>query len=625
MKTYLNILNSVTGKMMALCGMILVLSTLTPAAANNIAVSSAVLTGQNTSGGANNVANYCLVRFNLSWDNSWRSSSGPSNWDAAYVFVKYRVGSSDYTLTGASSSGTTITVSSTSDLRAGMVVEKVSGTGSLVDGTVITAINSATTFTVNQAPSSALSSASIYVYRQWYHAYLNNSGHSAGTGTAASVQSALVDEGTAFNSTTNPAVGAFIYRSSTGSGTFSVSNAQLRWNYGANGILDNDIVDIKVFAIEMVYVPQASFYLGDGNTSLPRGRFSKADSTTVPFLVTSENAITLGGTTAGNLGNNNTSGQGNLDDFNNTTTKTLPAAFPKGYNAFYCMKYPITGFQLSEFINTLNRMQQNNLFTSIPAIGSTGYPGGALFISGGSTSPQNRNTLCYIGPALSYGRVTIGCNGDVDNTLNESTDGLGVPVSDLISGIKLLAFQDWAGLRPISEMEFEKMCRGTVYPVQQEYAWGTSSGTSNSSITNSYARNETPNTGNYSNSHIRVGSFATTNNVSRVNAGASYYGVMNLHDNNDYFHAIHVGISAARSFTGTLHGNGTLTSNGYADISTWPGYTGGANSTSNATWGSKAIHAATQYVSDRTYAGSTSGLSSCSGYSARLAPSSAAE
>ena len=34
------------------------------------------------------------MQFDLSWDNSWRTSSGSTNnWDAAWVFIKYRVAS----------------------------------------------------------------------------------------------------------------------------------------------------------------------------------------------------------------------------------------------------------------------------------------------------------------------------------------------------------------------------------------------------------------------------------------------------------------------------------------------------------------------------------------------------
>jgi len=60
--------------------------------ANNIAVSNVSTSGQNTTAGTNNSANYALVEFDVSWDNSWRTSSGPSNWEAAWVFVKFRLG-----------------------------------------------------------------------------------------------------------------------------------------------------------------------------------------------------------------------------------------------------------------------------------------------------------------------------------------------------------------------------------------------------------------------------------------------------------------------------------------------------------------------------------------------------
>lgn len=69
------------------------------------------------------------------------------------------------TFTNSSSSGTTITVDSTETLRVGMTVEKVSGTGTgtgaIASGTTITQILTATTFSVNQAPATPLSGATI--------------------------------------------------------------------------------------------------------------------------------------------------------------------------------------------------------------------------------------------------------------------------------------------------------------------------------------------------------------------------------------------------------------------------------------------------------------------------------
>jgi hypothetical protein len=52
--------------------------------ANDIQVSNPALVGTNTLEG------YTQVQFNITWENSWRTTSAPNNWDAAWVFVKYR-------------------------------------------------------------------------------------------------------------------------------------------------------------------------------------------------------------------------------------------------------------------------------------------------------------------------------------------------------------------------------------------------------------------------------------------------------------------------------------------------------------------------------------------------------
>ena len=30
------------------------------------------------------------LQFTVQWDNSWRIASGPNNWDALWIFVKYQ-------------------------------------------------------------------------------------------------------------------------------------------------------------------------------------------------------------------------------------------------------------------------------------------------------------------------------------------------------------------------------------------------------------------------------------------------------------------------------------------------------------------------------------------------------
>jgi formylglycine-generating enzyme required for sulfatase activity len=157
-----------------------------------------------------------------------------------------------------------------------------------------------------------------------------------------------------------------------------------------------------------------------------------------------------------------------------------------------------------------------------------------------------------------------------------------------LSSMDLLAYLDWAGLRPMTELELEKTGRGTLPAVLNEYAWGSANiyATSYAALTNSGAGNELPNSpsatlGNtaYSTTAnvagiqgpLRAGIFATATS-SRVTAGAGYYGVMEL-TGNVWELPVGVGHIAGRSFTG-LHGNGTITAAGFADVDFWPGANG---------------------------------------------------
>ena len=443
--------------------------------ANNIQISNVSLTGQNTTEG------FTMVQFDLTWENSWRLSAGPSNWDAAWIFVKYRVGNGP-----------------------------------------------------------------------WLHAFLNNTGHVVGTGTAASIAPGLLNTANAFNATTNPAMGAFIHRSGNGAGTFTQTGVQLRWNYGANGIADGEAVDIKVFAVEMVYVPEGAFQAGDGTSTSIQGHFRDGAANT-PLTINSENALTLGGTTAGNLANNNAADMATADDFNNTTTRTLPAAFPKGFHAFYCMKYSISQQQWVDFFNTLSDAQKSTRDITGGVFNSTGKANDAIV---------NRNNISW----------TSG-----DATLNGGTHG--DVACNFLSWMDGAAFADWASLRPMTELEYEKAARGTVAAVANEFAWGTTTITGATGISNAGANNEVASNAGanavFNNNAsvqgpLRVGSFATSNS-NRAQAGASYYGIMEL-SGNLWERTVSVGNTTGRNFTGLVHGNGLLTNDGFCDISTWPGF-----------------------------------------------------
>ncbi|MEI6632081.1 MAG: hypothetical protein WCL25_05665, partial [bacterium] len=59
--------------------------------------------------------------------------------------------------------------------------------------------------------------------------------------------------------------GAFIFRVKAGSGTVSSKNVILVWDYAADNVLDNEMtqVTLKVFGLEMVYIPEGKHYIGD--------------------------------------------------------------------------------------------------------------------------------------------------------------------------------------------------------------------------------------------------------------------------------------------------------------------------------------------------------------------------
>ncbi|MEM1217532.1 MAG: SUMF1/EgtB/PvdO family nonheme iron enzyme [Bacteroidota bacterium] len=428
--------------------------------ANNIQVNNVALTGQNASAG------FVLVEFDLSWENSWRVSAGPSNWDAAWVFIKYRVDNGD-----------------------------------------------------------------------WQHASLNYVDGS-GTGDGHTVPS-----GATIN-TSSDSVGVFIYRDSPGSGNADYQGVQLQWNYANAGVQVDNIVDIQVFAIEMVYIPESAFSVGDGFLGTADDKFftSFGSLVGIPYQINSEDPIPVG-TESNELYYEVTSPANNADQ-----QGPIPAAFPKGFQAFYMMKYEVTEGQWICYFNTLTDTQKvtqditssNGKGTDATVVGNT-----IVYTTGFATSSAPTRTLTYARWILSS------------------------------------AYLDWAGLRPFTELEFEKACRGTNDVVPGEYAWGdTTFNSSPLTVQNLAAEDEiitNPGLGlgnmNSSDADIgfplRSGVFAASAvNKNRRETGGSFYGIMEL-SANTLENAISVGSPNERAFTG-IEGDGAIDSNGLANVPNWP-------------------------------------------------------
>lgn len=396
--------------------------------ANNILVSNATLSGQNTS------SHYTMVNFNVSWENSWRTTTNENNYDGAWIFVKFRK-------------------NGTSD---------------------------------------------------WRHATLNVTGSTASTGSTINVSP--------------DGKGLFIYRNATGIGDVNFTGNQVQWNYGTDGVLDNETVEIRVFAVEMVYVPEGSFYIGSGGSE---SYGFKKGSTSDPYLVT--NDLITWGTTGTNL---NSNGLGPVSG-------NVPSSYPTGYQAFWIMKYEISEQQFADFLNHIDEVRAaSNKNVQMSMITGT-HPNYV------ASEPER---------AMNYFNVAA-----------------------------FIALADWSGMRPMSEFEFEKSCRGyNISPVPNEYVWGNTSLINLTAVTNSGAANEEVSTPANANANIygglnfpaRVGIFARQTGSTRELSGASYYGIMNLGDNVQEI-VISAGTIPGLNADGSVHGDGYIAANGTTDISGW--------------------------------------------------------
>ncbi|MBI3985637.1 MAG: SUMF1/EgtB/PvdO family nonheme iron enzyme [Lentisphaerae bacterium] len=394
--------------------------------------------------------------------------------------------------------------------------------------------------------------------------------------------------------------GGFIQRSANGSGTLASAAVEFTWDFIADGVATSATAQVRVFALEMVYVPTASFELGSGGNEV--GHFYEYNQTTNTYTVSSTNAITTS-TVNGNLwGIGGTTGD---DAVSPADPNDIPAAFPKGYSAFYCMKYEISQRQYCDFLNTLTAAQQNNRHDA------------ALHFN------SSRNFIKKTGASPAFFGCDAGNDAGAATTadsaqMNETDDGEWV-ACNYLSWADGCAYADWAALRPMTELEREKACRGDQAPVPNEYAWGnTTLEAATSSVSNQNTAAEAPNQGNcnYSGCALsagyRCGSYAKGAST-RQNAGASYYGILEL-SGNQWEMAVTVGNAAGRTFTG-LHGDGALSVNGYANVANWPTLTGGVIDNTNPSAAGAGFHGggwsyASAYlrVSDRELSATTDGL-----------------
>lgn len=536
--------------------------------ANNIRVSQVALTGQNVSSG------FVNIRFDLAWDNSWRlpSSLQPANYDAAWVFAKFRIGFVDpiFVVPSASSGSSVLSINTTDGLRVGMPLRVYSGSGSLANNTTITAIDtSAKTVTLSAAITGSMLNTRLEANRIWEHAWLNDTGHSTPAGSA--LWPGLSDESTAFNAGTNPVKGVFVYRNAVDGGTFSLSNVAMRWNYREQGVIDVAICDLQVFAIEMVKINEGAFFVGTGGSET--SSFTAANSTsgnTIAFEI-GASAPTIQGNNASSLATN-LSARGSID-LTGTSTATLAAGFPTGFSAFFMLKYELSQQQYVDFLNTLTRRQQDSRTATDLSVGVTTVTN--RYVMSNSTNLQNRNGIRCNASISAFLPIQFYVDADADGVADEANDGRGI-ACNFLSWADLAAYLDWAGLRPLTELEFEKAGRGVRTPVPNTYPWSTANITAAAGISNAgevgeVASNAEANAafGNQGavDGPLRNGVFGRPTS-GKAASGAGESGCTEM-AGNVWERVVTIGNATGRDFTG-LHGNGSLNAAGVADVSLWP-------------------------------------------------------
>ena len=286
-----------------------------------------------------------------------------------------------------------------------------------------------------------------------------------------------------------------------------------------NNMAASPTLEARAFGVEMVYVPDGPFSVGDRDTaSISHAAFYRSTANGShggPYRITSEAEIRVG-SEEGALYY-----QAKYPQYEGDRGGPIPAAFPKGTRAFYIMKYETLQGQYADFLNTIPHYSAS--FRA--PLGGVDYATerGSIRIEGGAYVAAKPNR-----PA---------------NQMSWD-DGT--------------AFADWAGLRPMTELEFTKAARGPAEPVASDYPWGSSSKTG-------LQRRVGPDDDLASNGPADESRLSDS---TREALGASYWWVMDL-AGSVWEKAVTIGHPRGRAFRGT-HGDGTLRDYGLATNDDWP-------------------------------------------------------
>ncbi len=250
----------------------------------------------------------------------------------------------------------------------------------------------------------------------------------------------------------------------------------------------------------------------------------------------------------------------------------LPPTYPSGYDGFFTMKYEVTQEQ---YVSFLNKQSYTAQYTRTIGGILDGVREGEYVFGPDRTVPSFRNGIVLQAkPGRDRLAFEFACNLNAGELPGAAGGGHTV-ACNYLSIRDMLAYADWTGLRPLSELEYEKAGRAP-WPAWSdgEYAWGTAEAVAGSGLTAAATEAEHFSTGNVNalnvlEGPVRAGSFLK-NSASGGSAGVSFWGVEDLSGNlaEIYYNTSALGLQ----LTDSIHGNGYLDQIGDCDvdIKQWP-------------------------------------------------------
>lgn len=572
------------------------------ATANNIKVTGVSLSKNAGSPSA-------TVQFDLSWENSWRVTTGPANHDAAWVFVKYHVGDLNWKTATLDPDDADHSVPAAATLDVGLngtrglgafISRALPGSGNVNYGSVRLKWN----YGDDGVSDAALVTLDVHAIEM---VYVPEGSFQAGDGVArtgaadiasfvAGATPAVTTPYTIANAgptPVGPAAGSLSHTGQVGGayraipttfpngfGAYYLMKYEASQQQWAAFLNTTSLLPAIGYAYFETLQPVVPALVPPRDQMNGRQVFTSADippPSIIPGSVP-PNAIPAA-----------------------PTRPIVQAKFPD--RAFVSYPGTLPTANMTTVANSLN------VTVVAPATTATMQVGQRLAynpnIPRGAFIATITNATTFVLGGVTAATVTAGTG--VATALSPTT--LATPEE------LTLAYLDWSGLRPMTELEYEKAARGPLPPLAGEYAWGTadvqiiSYGNPSGGATalgNDGLPSEAP-AANYNyyggnawtrttglvlpaNGSIfgpcRVGMFARENYTiaypndpaaeppfapARIQSGAGYYGLMDLTGNAAELVArwnFPLASSTAANFASD-HGDGVLGTNGLHNVSGW--------------------------------------------------------